>query len=529
MLNPLIHRKLFVFFLVSLAVGLTMGKLIMSISMIGLSVNWLFEGRFKRKWEINKSRGYVPLIFLGLFFVELIWLFFAEDLSPGINSIRIKLPLLVLPIVLGTSQRINKKEIKIIVISFLIGIAVSSLVAFGVDIGWISKKTITGTSRDISIFMSHIRYSLVLVFANFLIIHLIIKEKINKLFALIFSIWIFLFIYKMASLTAFVSLLLGFLFYFINWVSIVSSKKKKQIILLFLCSFTFLISALGLIIKDYYTAKEPFSNSVSPHRTQMGEKYIKNRHNYDLENGYYVWNNIAVNEISQAWNERSTLPFNETDLKGQTLQFTLYRFLTSKGLKKDKSGLDKITDDEIRLVEQGNTTAVSYNKIEKRIREVLFELENFRKTKDPNNHSVTQRVLYWKTGLNIIQNSIIIGQGTGGVKKAYKNYYQENTTILNKKNQRLAHNQFLTQFINLGIFGFSIWLFIFLLPSIRLLRIKGPLFLSFLCSMVIAFFSDDMIERQAGVTIFATIFYLFVFSCSDIELKGLFLLKKDSK
>jgi O-antigen ligase len=137
--------------------------------------------------------------------------------------------------------------------------------------------------------------------------------------------------------------------------------------------------------------------------------------------------------------------------------------------------------------------------------------------------------LYWKIGLSIIKKSIIVGKGTGSAKKAYKDYYKEHLTVLKLKNQRLAHNQFLTQLINLGVFGFFVWFLILLIPSLRLIKKERPLFLSFLCSMFIALFSDDMLERQAGVTIFATIFYLFIFTSNNKELTGLFLLKKNSE
>ena len=43
------------------------------------------------------------------------------------------------------------------------------------------------------------------------------------------------------------------------------------------------------------------------------------------------------------------------------------------------------------------------------------------------------------------------------LKKEYKKYYQKNATPLAPKNQLLAHNQFITQAINLGILGFLIW------------------------------------------------------------------------
>jgi len=47
--------------------------------------------------------------------------------------------------------------------------------------------------------------------------------------------------------------------------------------------------------------------------------------------------------------------------------------------------------------------------------------------------------------------------------------------------------------------------------------------------MFIALISDDMLERQAGVTISASFFYIIVFLNSEEKLKKLFFLKKNPK
>jgi O-antigen ligase len=199
------------------------------------------------------------------------------------------------------------------------------------------------------------------------------------------------------------------------------------------------------------------------------------------------------------------------------------------GLKKDKEGLSMLSFADIKEIENGKTSAIEYNKIEKRFREFLFEIDNYKTTKNPNNHSLTQRLLYWKIGVEIIKKSPIIGVGSGAAKKAYKNYYKSNSTILSLNNQRNAHNQFITQFINLGLIGFLIWGLIILIPVIKLFNLKSPLMVAFFLSMLIALISDDMLERQAGVTICASIFYIFLFNEKDEKLKGLFLLKKNTK
>ena len=64
------HRKIFIFFLLLLAIGLTFGKIILSISMIGLTINWLFEGEFSEKHQRIKKRKYIPYYLAGIFLIE---------------------------------------------------------------------------------------------------------------------------------------------------------------------------------------------------------------------------------------------------------------------------------------------------------------------------------------------------------------------------------------------------------------------------------------------------------------------------
>ena len=170
-----------------------------------------------------------------------------------------------------------------------------------------------------------------------------------------------------------------------------------------------------------------------------------------------------------------------------------------------------------------------YNKLEKRVREILFEMDVFRKNKYTDNHSFTQRILFWKIGINIFKKAPFLGHGTGGVETQYKKYYKENAKLLSKKNQLFAHNQFLTQIVNLGLFAFVFWISIIIIPIIQLYKTNKELFLIFSSFMLIAFFTDDMLDRQAGVTIFVTIYYLLIYSSEESSLEKLFIIKKKSK
>ena len=105
--------------------------------------------------------------------------------------------------------------------------------------------------------------------------------------------------------------------------------------------------------------------------------------------------------------------------------------------------------------------------------------------------------------MSILAENLVFGYGPGGVKKEYKKYYHKNQTLLAPKNQLLAHNQFITQAINLGVLAFLMWTAFLLYSFLGIKKEIKMLFVSYAVLMFFAFMSDDMLEVQAGGTIFS--------------------------
>jgi hypothetical protein len=234
-----------------------------------------------------------------------------------------------------------------------------------------------------------------------------------------------------------------------------------------------------------------------------GEKYQFDLKDNTTENGFYLWENIAQKELERAWNRKSKISFNSKDNKNQPVKATLYRFLTSKGFNKDSVGLSKLSQNEIQKIENGETSFVDYNNFEKRIRSLLYQRESRKKSSDPNNQTINQRVVFWKAGIDIFLNQPVFGYGPGGAKTQFKKYYKNRNTNLKKSNQLLAHNQFITQAINLGAPGTIIWVFVLFYSFLKIEKEISLFFVPYLILMFFAFMSDDMLELQAGVTIFS--------------------------
>jgi hypothetical protein len=289
-------------------------------------------------------------------------------------------------------------------------------------------------------------------------------------------------------------------------IAVLKRKIKNGYTLALIGSFILFGLYVGITIKDFFHVK---SNERAIQTFSLGgEKYSHKFHDNTTENGFFVWENIAPKELKKAWEKRSKTRFDGKDNIGQPLKKTLFRYLTSKGFKKDREGLLKLKESEIRLIENGRTTCKDYSNLQKRIRSLLHESKADKKQQNLKNQTVSQRLFFWKKGLEIFLKAPIFGHGPGGSKVEYKEYYKINETPL------FAHNQFLTQLINLGILGFIIWITIIFYVFTQIKKELISIFIPYLVLMFLSFLSDDMLEVQAGVTIFSLIGTIMLFSDS---------------
>ena len=514
MLNKYIsHRKIYLLFLLILIIGISLGKFFMSVGTIGLSANYLLEGNFNLKMKRLRDLKFTPLILSFAFILHLLFLFNTNDFSYALKDLLIKVPLFALPLIIGTSNILEKKEISILIYTFLLGLFISASISLLAFYEIIPAKNNSSNFRDISFFMSNIRFSILLAFSFFvcMFIHIKLKEIKLKTILLLLSLYFVCILFILQSITGIVAwfiaavvFILWFLYYY---------KKIIPIII----SFIFFISAslyIANVYNDFFSIKDTRDLNSLPNKTKLENKYNHNINSNITENGYYLWICISENELRDSWNKLSDIKFDSLDNKNQYIKYTLYRYLTSKGLNKDAEALSKLSINDIQRIESGATSAMKYSSIELRLRELFFEYQLYQNNIGFNGHSILQRIYFLNVGLKIAKENFFFGVGLGDVPLAFKEYYK-NSLELDKQNQLRAHNQFLTYFITYGIFGFVIWLFTILYPVIVCRNNLNILYLLFSIIIGIAFLSDDMLERQAGVAIYITINSLLLFAIKE--------------
>jgi hypothetical protein len=218
-------------------------------------------------------------------------------------------------------------------------------------------------------------------------------------------------------------------------------------------------------------------------------------------------------ELEQGWNLRSNINYRGHDARDQELRMTLIRFLTSKGLKKDKEGVASLSDEEIRLVEHGiaNVKYAKQGDMKARVHQVLWEFHHYQRTANPSGHSATQRIEYWKAAMGIIHKHPLFGVGTGDIKNAYDQQYAEMNSKLSEQWRLRAHNQYLSIAVAFGICGLLYFLVSLVVPLVGGWKASNSLYISFSIISIISFLTEDTLETQAGVTFFALFTGLFLF------------------
>jgi hypothetical protein len=535
--------KIYLLGLALLVIGLPLSKFLMSVSQFILAGYWLLGedsgttpaassgSRFKDSLSLlasnirNRFRRFFrnpsAMVLGSVFVLHLIGLLWTSDFTYGLEDIRKKVPLLILPLIIATSDKLNRGQFDLIMGLFIAAVAAGTMVSMAVLTGIIERPLLD--VRDISIFISHIRFSLLIVLAIFVLGFYIWHAKgYKRLGYLLLMAWLVVFLVILESITGLVILL--FTATVLAIYHLVTRREWwRRIAYVYLAGLALLISGIYYYVNDVvkqYRAKAKNEHLAElPAATPRGNPYYHDTISPLVENGYRVWIYLCWNELQAEWNKRSDLDFEGSDRKGNELKVTLIRFITSKGDPKDADGVRNLTDREVRSIERGiaNVDHQGMTSLKSRIQQIVWEIDLYMKGGNPSGHSVTQRMEFWKAAAGIISNNRWIGVGTGDPKKEFDRQYEETDSPLGKEYRLRSHNQFLAITVALGFFGLAWFVFSLLFPMLKERRINNYFYISFLLIAILSMFTEDTLETQAGVTFFAFFNSFFLFSRGKYE------------
>jgi len=508
------HFQIYLALMMVMAASLPLSKAIMSIIPGLLMANWLIEGQFSLKLQRLKERKSV-LLLISVFFLYLLGLLWTNSMQWGMHDIKIQLPFLVLPLVIGTSASLNHQQVKRILYVFSAAVVVASLCSIWVLLGF-SSKTIHDP-RQMSLFISHIRFALLINISIFSMgwYYLIPEKKsfTEKAILLLGIIWLSVFLIILKSATGWI-VFLTVLSVIIFW-SVFRIKRlalRVALLTILLSLFLFPTAYIFYVVHQFY-AIETLPSDIVHVKTSKGNLYQHDFKNQELENGHYTFLFMNEEELKEAWNQRSKINYDSISPSGYN-RYVLFRYLTSKGYRKDAEGLAKLTDADIRNIEKGMTNYRFVNPFSfyNRIYQIVWETDVYRKGGNPSGHSVTQRLEYYKMAMQIISEHFWMGNGTGGYYEAYQTKYDQNKFFQDQEYRQRSHNMFLSYWIDFGLLGLVYICFALFAPVFIEHRTNSFLLLIFLLIVLISFLNEDTLNNHDAISFFAFFYPLYLYS-----------------
>ena len=507
-----VHWRIHVGALGLVLIMLPWSEFLLSLSQIILIVNWLWEGiatrdlggRFKRGFTTKESA--VFLSFFGLHALGLLW---TSDLKWGLDLCRILLPVLIFGLLLSTVPRLTARQLRGLLLLGAWSATTSTLACLAMRYGVLAQ----GNYRELSPFISHIRLSLMLCFSIAVFVYYWPRTwllRLAHLAAIALCLW---FMDQLSSLIAIPVLTALSLFFLWRLVRRRSTPWRIAAVALLLAGAAGSVLYLRSCVMDYWHT-DPAQLAHLDVASAGGEVYYNDLRDPQRENGHYVWINVADVELQRTWNRRSELPYLGKDKLDQPLRSTLIRYLASMGLRKDSTGVQALSATDVARIENGMTSVVEGRDgaMRARIEQVLYELDTYRATGDPNGHSVTMRLEFLCVGKQIAKAHWLTGVGTGDTQLTFDAAFISANSPLDTKWRLRAHNEYLTLFISFGVFGFLWCLFSWWWPAFRNKAFARPLFVAWGIIFLLSCFSEDTLETQMGATFFALYYALFVFA-----------------
>ena len=485
------------------------------------------QGGFKDKFS-RFCNNKAAVLLVAFFLMHLVGLLYTADFQYAMKDLRVKLPILVMPFVLSSMPPLDRKRFDFVMLVYVLSVFVATLFSFSTYL-----KHDYEDVREISHFISHIRFCLNIVFCMAIIGYYLVKSRrvvepvetpvlkcLNRFLQCFLLLWFVYQIYIFESLSGYVILaavvVVSAVYAFLRW------KTGRGWRIAVGVSVLAVLLVASVVLKRQIKPMlkvESVDFSTLEQKTAQGNDYWHDTIYNPVEDGKFVGLYYCKKEMQEAWSERSNLPFEGTTTNGENLEATLARYLTSKDLRKDAQGVMALTDEDIRNIEQG---VANYNNwkhpgLQARLSSTLFEYNLYRRFNNPNGGSLAQRIEFTRASFHIIGQHPWFGVGTGDVPQAFSQAYDEIQSPLKEEFRFRAHNQYLAIAVAFGLVGLAFFLFVLLFPWLSSRRNHTYLYLVFLCIMLLSMFPEDTLETQAGASLFAFFEAFLLFAAPKTE------------
>jgi hypothetical protein len=509
-----VHLTIYFAALCLFVVSLPSSRYFLTISEILLIANWLAEADFKTKF--NKLQSDKPAIaFIFIYILNVIGLLWSQDIGYAFkNDLLHKLPTLFLPLILATTPVPDRKKIRILLVLFISSVLVVSFIGFS---GMIFRPNLF--FREASPFIPGLYFGIMLIIAAFQLPLLVKQMTGNKMYfymCLAISAWLIFFLFYLRALSgvaSFVAALIFLIVIFVVRVKGILLKISVPTVFIFLAGLA--IWPMVNIYKQTHAETATDFSTLAKH-TNQGTPYLHDTINTIRENGNLVYIYLADDELRDAWNEKSELDFDGNDLMNQELRATLYRYMSSRGLKKDSEGFMELSGTDIRAVEKGTTNYLNVTRPGFYIRayEEMMSLYVYYHSsrKDISWGSLTKRIDVWRASREAFREHPVLGWGTGSILKAVDYGIEKNDSALSGLNMK-PHSQLLYILLTLGLTGLIIIVVLYVYFLVNKKARESFMFILFLIVFLVDFIGNNSFESQPGqdLFVFFSLFYAYFY------------------
>ena len=516
-----VHRTVYIVSLCLIAVFLPSSRWLLTVSELVLAVNWVAEGGFRMKFSrLRADRA--ATAFIMIYILNVAGLAWSADPGYGLrNDLLHKLPTLFMPLIIATTPVPGRRWTRVILSLFIASVLFVSVT------GFIRTQLQPALSfREASPFIPGIYFGLMVVIAAFQLLMLGWEYRARPVRFVVLLVpvaWLVFFLFYLRALsgiTAFTAAVI--------WLILTLTTGSRSRIVKIAVPAGFAVVAgvvlwpLAGIWRDTH-AENPVALQSLEAYTSAGNPYLHDTNNIIRENGNLVYILIADGELREAWNGRSSLDYDGRDLAGQELRSTLFRYMSSLGLRKDAKDFRRLTDGDIAAIEHGITNHLNTDRpgFYVRAHEEMMSLYLYSKSSGQMTEwgSLTKRLDLWKASWVAFREHPLQGWGTGGILKAVEYGLQRNNSELSGLNMK-PHSQYLFILLTHGLAGLIITIILYAFFVIQKKAYKSLMFSLFLVAFLVHFAGNNSFEAQPGqdLFVFLTIIFGYFSPPSDLRL-----------
>lgn len=503
-----IHHYLYIACLITIAIAIPLSNYVMSMGGVFLLANAVLQWDWQEKWNRLKENK-IALVFPLFYLIYCLGLIHTDNFSAATDALLNRLPIFLAPMIIATSALPTRCEWRVVIHAYLGSVLFATIYS---SVYYLTHEV--ADIREISRFISHIRFSLSVVFSIVLASSFVCQywksNKIQTILYLLLIGWLVCYLFVSQTLTGimilFLLLVVLFLYFLFRW-----TDKKRKVGVMAALAFPillFLTYFVGISV-DYF--KEKDAGAARLPATENGNPYYHDE-NSMIENGYKIYTYISYDELPSAWGKRSDISYPEVEA-------TLIRYLNSLGLHKDSAGVAQLSDWDVQNIENGIANVEYARKfgLRKNLYATFFSLSAYHHYRQVANSSLLQRVELWRNSWSLIKRNFWLGVGIGDHKQALDEELVKTDSPLKDTRNKGCHNQFLTIWLSSGIFAFLALIVLLFAPFFCTRRHLSLLYLLFFVILFTSMFTEDTLDTNAGVFLFSLFNALLLFVYPKIE------------